>query len=40
MVLDYNAVNKVHTVMYDSEEDECYFHLASDILNDDLKVQS
>ena len=40
MVLDYNAVNKVHTVMYNSEEDECYFHLASDILNGDLKVQS
>ena len=40
MVLDYNAVNKVHTVMYDGEEDECYFHLASDILNGDLKVQS
>lgn len=37
-VLGYNAASKLHTVLYDGEEDECYFDLRQDLLVGDLKV--
>ena len=40
VVLGYNPVDKLHTIMYDDEDDESYFDLTSDILNGDLKVYS
>ena len=40
VVLGYNPVNKLHTIVYDDEDGESYFDLTSDILNGDLKVYS
>ncbi len=37
-VLDYDPVNRTHTVAYDSESDLCSFNLMEDILSGDLKV--
>ena len=38
MVVDYDTYTKVHEVLYDEEEESCFFGLILDLLNGDLKV--
>ena len=37
-VLDYDAITKMHTVLYEGEDDNCYFNLIQDLLTGDLKL--
>ena len=37
-VLHYDMATKTHEIMYEGEEEYCYFDLTLDILNGDLKV--
>ena len=38
MVVDYDTYTKAHEVLYDEEEESCFFDLILDLLNGDLKV--
>ena len=38
VIISYNAKNKTHEIAYDDETDHCYFNLANDIKDGDLKI--
>ena len=37
-VLGYDVTTKLHEVIYDGEEDHCYFDLTQDLITGDLKI--
>ncbi len=39
-ILSYNSATKTHEIIYEGEEEHCYFDLSVDLLNGDLKVLS
>ena len=38
MEVDYDKYTKGHEILYDEEEESCFFDLILDLLNGDLKV--
>lgn len=38
IILGYDTVSKMHEILYDGEDDHCYFNLTVDILTGDLEV--
>lgn len=37
-VMGYNAITKLHEVIYDGEEEHCHFDLTQDLILGDLKI--
>ena len=37
-VISYNALTHLHEIMYDGEEEQCYFNLLEDISQGDLSI--
>ena len=39
-IVQYDASTNTHEIVYDGEDEHCYFDIAIDLVNGDLKVLS
>ena len=37
-IVNYNTSRKTHELVYDGEEEHCFFNLSIDIVNGDLEI--